>query len=100
MGLAIGSGMLRITTLAGRGEEACLLVEGRLTKQTVGELERECTFYLDRNEPVRLDLSRLTYADDAGSSALLRLERQGALLGERSSFLSWLLDKREEKRDA
>lgn len=86
--------------MAGKGEEASLLVEGRLTKQTVGELERECGSYLDRHEPVRLDLSELTFADEAGANALLRLERQGVLLGERSTFLSWLLDRGEEKRDA
>lgn len=85
--------------MASKGDEACFLIEGRLTRQTVGELERECGSYLARHATVRLDLSELTFADEAGASALLRLERQGVLLAERSTFLSWLLDQGRGGRD-
>jgi hypothetical protein len=52
-----------------------------------------------RHQTVRLDLSQLTFADKAGADALCRLLRQGALRGDCSTFLSWLLDEREENRD-
>jgi anti-anti-sigma regulatory factor len=91
--------MLRIRAIAGEGEVARLLVEGRLTRQTVGELERECDSYLSRSGAVWLDLSQLTFADEAGVIALRRLAQKGALLSECSAFLSWLLDDREEKRN-
>jgi ABC-type transporter Mla MlaB component len=91
--------MLRITVVACEGRTARLLVEGRLTRETVGELERECNSYLSRHQPVRLDLSELTFADETGANALLRLERKGVVLGERSTFVAWLLETPAESRD-
>jgi len=80
---------LRITTSA-NDQGTTIRVEGRLTVEGVGKLERQ--FQL-AEKPVELDLSGLISTDDHGVRALKALSAGGATLSGASTYIRQLLDK-------
>lgn len=66
-----------------------IAVEGRLTAQAVGELERAVG---DEPHPVVLDLGHLRSADEAGLSALRRLREQGVAMKGTGLHLAWKIE--------
>jgi anti-anti-sigma regulatory factor len=73
--------MIRISEI-GEGSKQDLLVEGRLSGNWVDVLE-VCWLEaqtLGNGEPIRLDLSGVTYIDEKGRQLLARMVRDGAEL--------------------
>jgi RNA polymerase sigma-70 factor (ECF subfamily) len=82
--------MMRVTRIGTSGHPV-LRVEGRLTQQTLEELRMECAVTLASDGPLALDLAGLQFADAAGVSLLLELERVGARLEHRTGLVEALL---------
>src|SRR5262245_20435281 len=80
--------MLRITFLAGPGPAPTLELEGKLVGPWVGELRQECDLLVG---PPRLDLTAVTFADEAGVRLLGELLDGGAELAGCSGLLAALL---------
>ncbi len=83
--------MLRITEIADGGPDVLLKLEGKLRGPWVEELSRVCAG-LSRGEPraVRLDLSAVTFLDEAGTRLLRELMRGGVAVTA-SGFVAELL---------
>ena len=81
---------IRITTTTVR-KKATVVVEGRLTAAEVPSLREACQAVGGR---VRLDLSGLQMADEAGTRELRSLSEEGAELHGPSLFIRQLLDGR------
>jgi ABC-type transporter Mla MlaB component len=83
--------MLRITEVA--DDSGILLrIEGKLREPWVGELDRAARRRLAEGRGlIRLDLSSLTFADEAGVCLLHELLRQGAQVASASGFIRVLL---------
>jgi hypothetical protein len=71
------------------GECTVIQVDGQLRDDGVGELER---MVADLVGPLRLDLSGLRSADEAGLAALRALRAKGAALAQASPYIALLLD--------
>lgn len=84
--------MLRITSIPGDEEMAHLRVEGRITQQTVQELQSSCEGGLADHRRVRLDLNGVRFVDAVGIDTLRTLRRRGAVLVRCSGFLTEMLE--------
>ena len=82
----------RITTNAD-GPVTTILVEGRLSVESVPDLRREFQFV---GGSVRLDLSGLISADADGVRELLELSARGAKVCGASAYIRQLLDEASE----
>jgi anti-anti-sigma regulatory factor len=83
--------MLRITEVAD-GSGLLLKLEGKLRGPWVEELARVARRPLPEGHgPIRLDLSSVTFADDAGVRLLHELLRQGGQIAAASGFVAALL---------
>jgi RNA polymerase sigma-70 factor, ECF subfamily len=87
--------MLRITRIETSDGRKSLRVEGRLTRDTAGELRMACNGTLDLD----LDVSGLQFVDPTGIGLLHGLERGGARLAGSSGFLNELLRERPATAD-
>ena len=83
--------MLRITRLHGVDHDT-LLLEGKLLKGWIDELQRALEQARQDGRRIALDLSGLRFIDEEGVSFLRECRRHGALLLEASPFVSALLD--------
>jgi anti-anti-sigma regulatory factor len=83
--------MLRITEVAD-GSGLLLKLEGKLREPWVEELARAARRPLPEGHgPIRLDLSSVTFADEAGVRLLRELLRQGVEIAATSAFIAALL---------
>ena len=80
--------MLRITRIDGRDEAKTFKLEGKLLEPWVAEVLRVCTAPKGR---ATLDLSGLTYVDQAGASLLRDLLHRGHTVSACSGFIAELL---------
>ena len=84
--------MLRITEVMDGGSGLLLKLEGKLRDAWVEELARAAGQPRpDGRGPIRLDLSSVTFVDDAGVHLLHELLRQGVEIVAASGFVSALL---------
>jgi RNA polymerase sigma-70 factor (ECF subfamily) len=83
--------MLRITRRTEDTEGTTLHVEGRITKAGAGELAAACEALMAQGGAVRLDLSGVRFADEAGAGALRVAAARGAVLAGASGFLQEVL---------
>ena len=84
--------MLRITEIVDGGSGLLLKLEGKLLEPWVEELARVTGRPgLKGHGPVRLDLSSVTFVDEAGVRLLHDLLRQGVEIAAISSFVAALL---------
>ena len=83
--------MLRITEVAD-GSGLLLKLEGKLREPWVEELARSARRPLPEGHgPIRLDLSSVTFADEAGVRLLRELLQQGVEIAATSAFVAALL---------
>ena len=83
--------MLRITEVVD-GSGLLLKLEGKLREPWVEELARAARRPLaEGRRPIRLDLSSVSFADEAGIRLLRELLRQGAEIDAASGFVAALL---------
>ncbi len=83
--------LLRITKTTA-GPVTTLKVDGALTREGVGELEKACEA---EDGPVDLDLTQLMKADEEGVRALKNLLDSGARLVAASLYIELLLTKED-----
>ena len=88
--------MLKITVIAKDYETVTLQCEGRIVREWVYEVRRQCKRNLTEQRRVILDLSGVTFADDEGIKVLKALRRDRVLLKGQSPFLSALLEEAED----
>ena len=81
--------MLRITSTPSP-TGACLRLEGKLLKPWVNEL-KSCLHTHSEHSPLTLDLSALSFADQAGLNALRDALTRGIRLDGCSGYLQLLL---------
>jgi RNA polymerase sigma factor (sigma-70 family) len=94
--------MLRITKLEAESESR-LLVEGRITRDTVNELARLSDGCFASSATLALDLSGVTFVDHSGVPLLKTLRARGATLEGCSGYVTELLDRasgKEASREA
>jgi anti-anti-sigma regulatory factor len=83
--------MLRITEVAD-GSGLLLKLEGKLREPWAEELARAARRPLPEGHgPLRLDLSSVTFADEAGVRLLHELLREGVRIAATSAFVAALL---------
>jgi ABC-type transporter Mla MlaB component len=83
--------MLRITYTRGRESICNLRLEGKLLGPWVTELARLCNELPCTPDCLRLDLSAVTFVDDAGVALLRALIGRGATLAACSGLVAELL---------
>ena len=83
--------MLRITRIDGRDSEQTLKVEGKLLGPWVSELLNVCTPSSGQSGRTNLDLSGLTFVDQAGAKLLKDLMLRGIAVTACSGFVAELL---------
>jgi ABC-type transporter Mla MlaB component len=84
--------MLRITEVVDVGPGLLLKLEGKLRQPWVEELARAAGRPLPKGHgPIRLDLSSVTFADEAGVRLLRELLRQGVEIAAASAYVGALL---------
>ena len=83
--------MLRITRQPGADHDT-LLLEGRLVKEWIEELQQALAQERQDGVPIALDLSGLRFIDGEGVRFLRESRRRGASLLGASPFVSALLD--------
>lgn len=83
--------MLRITSQPSGPAETRLVLEGRLTGETVAELRRVSREITASGRRIGLDLSSLRFADPAGIGLLRELIDDSAEVQRASAFVSALL---------
>ena len=86
--------MLRITKLE---SESRLLVEGRITHDTVAELARFSDGCFASSAALAVDLSGVTFVDLSGVPLLKTLRARGAMLEGCSGYVTELLDRASSK---
>ena len=79
--------MLRLSTLSQSPKEAVVAVYGRIAGPDIALLEREVEVWLERTEPLVLDLEGVRFIDEAGAGKLRRWIDQGMTLHDGSPFL-------------
>lgn len=82
--------MLRFTNSMKDGT-AWLKIEGKLVGPWVAECRAACAGWIDRDRPLALDLTEVSYVDADGVRLLRELVEQGVEIPVRSSFVSELL---------
>jgi anti-anti-sigma regulatory factor len=84
--------MLRITAVADGSSGTLLKLEGKLRGPWVEELARAARLLMaEGNGPIRLDLSAVTFVDEAGVRLLRELMCQGVAIAATSGFVAALL---------
>ena len=83
--------MLRISRVDGRSTGTLLIVEGSLAGPWVGELKAAVLALANARGGVTLDLRAVHFADAQGTRLLLRLLKQGVLIGAMSPFVAELM---------
>lgn len=83
--------MLKITRKETRPRNAAITLEGKLVGPWVEEMRGQFGVLVPDMSGVILDLSQLTYADQAGAELLADLMRRGARISACSSFIRELL---------
>jgi RNA polymerase sigma-70 factor, ECF subfamily len=89
--------VLRITHIATASSEGVTMqlnIEGRITRETVGELRVVCTDHPGAAARLRLDLAGVSFVDGDGLALLENLAGRGAELVRGSGFLDTLLEQR------
>src|SRR5436309_5973842 len=93
MTLAVSKGMLRITKLEAEPPESRLLVEGRITSDTVAELVRFSDGCFASSATFALDLNGVTFVDLSSVPLLKTLRARGAVLEGCSGYATELLER-------
>jgi len=83
--------MMRITDVSRSESVARFRLEGRLTETTTAELVTAIEPAVGAGATALLDLSGITFADEAGVGTLRRLRANGVVLAGCSSFVSEML---------
>jgi ABC-type transporter Mla MlaB component len=83
--------MLRVTRIDGQNSMQTLKLEGKLLEPWVAELLNVCTPSNGQSGRTSLDLSGLTYVDQAGAKTLKDLIRHGYVVSGCSAFVAELL---------
>jgi ABC-type transporter Mla MlaB component len=89
--------MLRITRQPGADHDT-LLLEGKLLKEWIEELQQAFAQERQDGAAIALDLSGLRFIDDEGVRFLRECRRRGASLLGASPFVSALLDPPPKRR--
>ena len=84
--------MLRISRTEENGSGITLKLEGKISAEWGGLLERECKGLIDQDKPVALDLSGVTYLDDHGVKIVRRLRARKIQILNSSTFIDNLLN--------
>jgi ABC-type transporter Mla MlaB component len=79
--------MLRITEEKLSDDLIHLRLEGRLVGAWVALLQTSCEQFMQNNYNLTLNLSEVTFADQAGAALLARLQQQQVTLDHCSPFL-------------
>lgn len=74
-----------------------LRLEGKLLRPWVADVRTHCVRTLREAACVRLDLSRLSFVDDAGEESLRELVSMGFEIVACSNFVAELLDREIKK---
>src|SRR5262249_34154470 len=96
MTLALQGGMLRITKLESEPDSR-LLVEGRITRDTVAELARLSDGCFASSPTLALDLRGVTFVDHSSVPMLAALQARGAVREGCSGCVAELLDRSSTK---
>ena len=80
--------MLRISIRPVDAQGVTLRLEGQIIGPWVDELAKACEQFLREGRALTLDLTELTFADDAGVALLMNLERRNALVIGSSPFMT------------
>jgi ABC-type transporter Mla MlaB component len=83
--------MLRITQTNDLDSRKTFKLDGKLLGPWVAEVKQVCTEGHGQPERIHLDLSGLTYADQAGAMLLKDLVRRGITVSSCSGFIAQLL---------
>lgn len=83
--------MLKITRIDGQDSTQTFKLEGKLREPWVAEVLRVCTSDDSPSGRRWLDLSGLTFVDQAGAELLKQLMRRGIAVSACSSFVAELL---------
>jgi hypothetical protein len=83
--------MLRITLIDGQNSTQIFKLEGKLLEPWVAEVLNVCTSSEGGAGRTRLDLSGLTFVDQAGAKLLKELIRGGIAVSACSGFVAELL---------
>lgn len=84
--------MLRITCASAPSATRTVKIEGRITGEYVPELARAVTRAVGGAPRVVLDMSDVTFVDQAGATLLRQFRQQGVELVECSTFISTLVN--------
>ncbi len=89
--------MLRITTCVDPARTR-LVVEGRLTGASVGELERcwQATVSRESPESIIIDLNSVSFIDMCGKQLLARMHEQGVSFAASGLLVKSLIDEIDE----
>lgn len=82
--------MLKITTTTKHGSTPAIKLEGKLLQPWVDEVRR---LFVDAEDcpPACLELSAVTFVDDAGAELLVELRRQGVEIVSCTPYVAELL---------
>jgi ABC-type transporter Mla MlaB component len=83
--------MLKITLIDGQELTQTIRLEGKLLEPWVTEVLKVCTSGDGRSDRTCLDLSGLTFVDQAGTKLLKELVRRGLAVSACSGFVAELL---------
>jgi hypothetical protein len=83
--------MLKITRIERRDSSLTFKLEGRLLEPWVAEVLNVCTSRDGRAGDTNLDLSGVTFVDQAGARLLRDLVRRGIAISATSGFVAELL---------
>jgi hypothetical protein len=83
--------MFRITRIDGQGSTRTFKFEGQLREPWVAEVLNVCTTHDGKSSRTWLDLSDLTFVDQAGAKLLKELIHRGMAVSACSGFVAELL---------
>jgi ABC-type transporter Mla MlaB component len=83
--------MLKITRIDDQSASRTFKFEGQLREPWVAEALHVCTSHDAESGPTCLDLSSLTFVDQAGANLLKELIRRGIAISACSGFVAALL---------
>jgi ABC-type transporter Mla MlaB component len=83
--------MLKITCIDGQDSTQTFKLEGKLLEPWVAEVLRLCTLRKSQSGRTQLDLSGLTFVDQAGAKLLSDLLSRGLVVSACSGFVAELL---------
>ena len=79
--------MLKISQAAKANHSVTLKLEGRVVGPWVGELRQICETLLTKGQPLRLDLTEVTFADTDGVAVLSSFKSRGVRFRNCSPFV-------------